>query len=352
MIIDRYLGREIAKPLFAICGALLLIFAGYSAARYLGEAAADQLPGNAVAALIFLKLLTVADVLLPMALFLSVVWGVGRMYNEEEMTALAAAGVSDLRVIWAAGRLMLMVALAVGIISLFLRPWAYRNIYQIERSAEAEFDINSVQPLRFYNAGDNRRVIYAEGVDRPQLLRAFMQSDTQLKSRVISARTATELVVDPGQPRQLEFRDGFLYVLDRYGEADRVVEFKQMTLLLEPRAPPTIGFKRKATSTRELAAATHPKQIAEFQWRLTAPVSALLLGLLGVFISRGSPRRSKYTKVLWAILACAVYYNLAAVAETWVERGTVSSFPGIWWVQGLFLGGLAGIALWPRLRRR
>lgn len=351
MIIDRYLGQEIAKPLFAICGALFLIFAGYSTARYLGEAASDQLPGNAVAALIFLKIVTVADVLLPMALFLSVVWALGRMYNEEEMTALAAAGVSDLRVIWATGRLMLLVVLVVALVSLFLRPWAYRNIYEIENRAETQFDINNVQPLRFYNAGDSRRVIYAEAVDHPTLLRAFMQSDTLHKSRVISARTATEKKAPKGEPRQLIFNDGFLYVLDRHGEADRVVEFERMTLLLEPQAPPQIGFKRRATPTRELASATHPKLVAEYQWRWTAPVSVILLGLLGIFISRGSPRRSKYTKVLWAILACALYYNLSAVAQTWVERGSVGAVPGIWWVQGLFFGGLLLLAYWPNLRR-
>jgi len=73
--------------------------------------------------------------------------------------------------------------------------------------------------------------------------------------------------------------------------------------------------------------------IAEFQWRLSAPFSTILMALLGVGLSRSSPQRGKYAKVFTAVLVFAVYYNLGAVAKSWVERGVVGLIPGIWWVQ-------------------
>ena len=43
MIIDRYLIREISKPLVVICTILVVIFAIYEAADYLAAAAAGLL---------------------------------------------------------------------------------------------------------------------------------------------------------------------------------------------------------------------------------------------------------------------------------------------------------------------
>jgi lipopolysaccharide export system permease protein len=63
-----------------------------------------------------------------------------------------------------------------------------------------------------------------------------------------------------------------------------------------------------------------------------------MLALLGVPLSRSSPRLDKYTKVTTAVVFFAVYYNLSAVSKNWVEKGVLDSFPGIWWVQFLMAG--------------
>jgi lipopolysaccharide export system permease protein len=41
----------------------------------------------------------------------------------------------------------------------------------------------------------------------------------------------------------------------------------------------------------------------------------------------------------------AVYYNVSAVAKSWVEKGFVGPVPGIWWVQVL-LAAMLAVLLW------
>ena len=82
----------------------------------------------------------------------------------------------------------------------------------------------------------------------------------------------------------------------------------------------------------------------------------MLLALLGVPLSRSSPRQGKYAKVTSAVLVFAIYYNLSAMAKKWVAQGVLDAVPGIWWVQVL-LGGLLLLLLWQptkmlRWRRR
>jgi len=96
-------------------------------------------------------------------------------------------------------------------------------------------------------------------------------------------------------------------------------------------------YRRKAASTGHLASSESLEDIAEFQWRLSTPLSAVLLGLLGVLLSHTTPRQGKYAKVLLAVVVFAVYYNISVVAKNWVEKGAVAPIPGIWWVQVLLV---------------
>jgi lipopolysaccharide export system permease protein len=88
-----------------------------------------------------------------------------------------------------------------------------------------------------------------------------------------------------------------------------------------------------------------PEDVAELQWRLSTPLSTLLLALLAVPLSRTTPRQGKYVKVVAAVLIFAFYYNITIVAKNWIEKGVLNAVPGIWWVQ-VSLAGLILVLLW------
>ena len=67
--------------------------------------------------------------------------------------------------------------------------------------------------------------------------------------------------------------------------------------------------------------------------------------MLGVPLSRSSPRRGKYAKVMTAVLIIFVYHNLGAMAKKLVAQGFLGTLPGIWWVQ-ILLAGLLLLLLW------
>ena len=81
---------------------------------------------------------------------------------------------------------------------------------------------------------------------------------------------------------------------------------------------------------------------AELQWRLSTPLSLVLLAILAVPLSRSSPREGRYARIGAGLLIFVTYYNLLAIARVWIERGQVPSSLGLWWVHG----GLALLALY------
>lgn len=350
MLIDRYLVREVAVPMAAVSVALVAVFATYSSSDYLAEAVEGLIPVDIVLYLIALKTTIALEVLLPTALYFSVVIGFGRLYSDYEMTALSASGVSDGRIVKAALRLALVVALAVACVSLLLRPWAYQTSYRLEAQAEASFDISKLQAGRFYETKRGGRIIFVEHIDREaeRMDGVFVQRERLGATQVLYAQHAHQAKSADGQPLWT-LRDGYAYELDRTGTDDRTGRFDELILNLAEEASPNVGAKRKAASTGELARSADPKDTAEFQWRLSMPFATLLLAVLGVVLSRAAPRQGRYGRAVAAVLVYAVYYNLSALAKSLVEQGQVGPVPGLWWINGLLALGLWAV-LWQRVR--
>ena len=91
--VDRYLIREIAS---SVC-AVLLILAFISLSNKLGlifiKIAEGRMSGEYVPVLLGLQLLKIITVLVPLALVLGTVLGLGRIYRDTEMTAMMACGI-------------------------------------------------------------------------------------------------------------------------------------------------------------------------------------------------------------------------------------------------------------------
>ena len=148
--------------------------------------------------------------------------------------------------------------------------------------------------------------------------------------RIINARQAWQPVTDPFAPPVLKFLDAVVYHIDLSGNRDLVGKFKRLSIFLDDdqQAP---RYKSKSASTRQLAESDNPKDLAEFQWRLTTPVTTLLLGILAVPLSRSSPRRGRFAKTVAAALVFALLYNFNVMAKNWVEQGVAGAIPGVWW---------------------
>jgi len=354
MLIRRYLIREIATPFLAICAVLILILASYSGAHYLGDAVAGELPPAMVGRMVLLKILLTLELLLPVALYLSVVIGLGRLHHDHESIAMAAAGMGEGRLLGAVLWVALPLALVVGVLALQVRPWAYLQTYTLKARLEAEFDLGQIQPGRFLESGESGYTVYSEARTGDQPLRlagVFLQQRDGDQTRLIVAREAERHDPADGFP-SLRFHDGQVYDLDLAGGADRSLRFRDLNVTLEGYREVPVPQRRKATATAELAGSDDPEDIAEWQWRWSRPLSTVLLAALAVPLSRSRPRQGRYARAMLAVLVCVVYFNLDSLARTLVERELIPPVPGLWWVAALLLVGVALLLVPGALRGR
>lgn len=333
MIIDRYISWEVIRPFCTGLGLLILVFIGYSAARQLSLAASGQLDMLTAFKLVGLNTLITLEVLLPSALFFSVLAAVGRLYRDAEMNAMYAAGISRGRILESVFKFSLVVAVITGTISIEGRPWAYRESYRLEAQAAAEFDLKKMATGEFVTMEGSDYTFIAEDIDLEKGLHlgVFLQKDHRkgTRSEIIVAESASLPTLNPGQPLTAEFYNGYNYLLDNREQRDVTLEFKRMTVHLANQEA-VERYKRKAETTANLSRSSQPKDIAEYQWRITTPLATILLALVAVPLARASPRESRFRSFFIALAVYIALFSMTSVMRTWIEQETLPRFPGLW----------------------
>jgi lipopolysaccharide export system permease protein len=347
VIIDRYIIREISKPTVAISAALMGIFGCFITIRYLEESIQGQLPGSTVVLLVLLRIAIALEVLLPTTLYLSVIIAFGRLYRDSEVTSMFTSGMSMVRVMRPVFVVAVTSALIVACFSLYIRPWAWSQFYELKARAEANFDMTRMKGGNFYEIEDGKTVIFANAVDegKNNSEKVFMQIEGADKLQIIYAQSANQYSENGTLEPTLVMQNMRLYEFPVNEDACDISQFGTAVMPLVSREVVPQEQRIKSVSVEALIQRLNPEKTAELQWRLMAPVSTLLLALLGVLLSRSSPREGKYAKVPLGILIFAVYYILSAITKKLVAQGAVGAIPGIWWTQVL-LAGLLLVLLW------
>jgi len=332
---------------------LVIVFTGYSLGVKLTQAAEGEVPLSIVARLIGLNSIIAMEILLPTALYLSIIATLSRFYRDSEMVAMQASGFGEFRIIRSIALLSVLIAVIVGVISLYARPWAYRQSYQIEADARAEFDIRKIEPGRFIELQGSKYVLFARDVDKDKgrLKEVFLQSDKDGRIQVTYAREALLPPVSTGERRSFVFHDGYSYILDQLGTRDTTLKFGEMVVPI-PEVTRDVSYRRKAEPTDNLANSQAAKDIAEYQWRTSTPLATLVLALIAVPLSRSSPKQSRYTSFVVAILVYIGLFILTSAARNWVSDGRIPAFPGLWWVYALPLLLFAALTGLPALKHR
>ena len=344
-IVDRYLARETVLTWVAVTVILMLILLSNRFALLLGDAAAGRLPRDTVFALLGLASVTYFIVVIPVALFLAVMLALGRLYRDSEMTTFMACGVGPWQIYRPILSITAVLAMVLALLSLQVAPWAARMTDLIRSYGRHSAQVGSFVSGSFKQDQQGRGVLYAAGVSAGgrELRGVFMAGPNGEREDVVSAASGTRIISGDEGAGTLVLQDGYRY--DGVpGKADfRIVKFGQYSIRLSPGAPAAGPESYSSMPTPALLRNATPDALSEFQWRVSVPLSALLLVFLAVPLARTSPRQGRYGRLFIAILAYVIYNNLLGVARVWLQRSLLPAAIGIWWVLALFL--VAAVAL-------
>jgi lipopolysaccharide export system permease protein len=361
-IIDRYLLREVLLGWLAITLILWLVLISHRLVQYLAQAAAGELPGDVIFILLGVKTVWLLVYIMPFSLALGVVMGLGRLYRDSEMTVLGACGVGPWRLYQPLLGMGMGVALLTGWMALFVSPGVSAYGDRITRQAEQQADVSIFGAGRFSSLRGGQITFYVQRLseNRKKMKNLFVHVKGEKKAgkppQVITAASARRMIDPESGDEYLVFADGYRYEGNPGDATYRIMKFARQGVRIEMPGKTRTSSKSEIVPTTLLLESRNLEDVAELQWRLSVPLSVLVLVLLAVPMSRVSPRKGRYGGLAMAVLVFVVYFNLLATAKVWVEQGVIPVPVGVWWVHllpvALAFVLLNGERLSCRLRHR
>jgi lipopolysaccharide export system permease protein len=338
--VQRYVLREVVQTWLAVTGVLVAILVSNQLSRVLGQAADNQYGRRVVFDLIALGALMNLSIIVPVGLLLAVVLTLGRLYHDSEMAALQACGFGPSRLLPPLFCFAAVIAVGLGWLAFVQVPQADREAQLLRQSAMKEAQFGQLDAGRFRSFSGGDAVFYAERVDQEGVLHnVFVQRESDGRIEVALAETATYSKAAPNGVHLVTLFNGRRYEGVPGSDDFRVIEFKEHGIPISTPAD-VVGTKDPDTKpTRELLGSDAPADVAQLQFRASAPIMALVLTLVAVPLSRLRPRQGRYARVGFAIVVYFVYSNLLSASKVWLEKGELAPAIGVWWVH------LAALAL-------
>ncbi|MFZ1623241.1 MAG: LPS export ABC transporter permease LptF [Gammaproteobacteria bacterium] len=337
-LLNRYLLREVGQTWLAVTLVLLLILVTNQFAAVLGDAAASQIPRDAIVRVMGLTIVQYLTILVPLSFFLAIMLSLARLYHDSEMSAMMACGIGPAQLYRPLLMLGLLLAVGVAWLSLVASPAAVREVKTLSEVARRDASLGLLEPGRFISFGSSGAVMYAESLTGDQHLHnVFVQRRVGERVEVILADEAWQVVTDNGNFREVVFARGRRYEGEPGGAKFRIVEFVEHGIPFAVPVARNTALKANQRTTSALLESSDPVDRAELHWRLAPALTLLVLTVIAVPLAKTEPRRGRFSGLAAAILVYVIYANLLAAGQAWLERERLPEFSGLWWVHGLFL---------------
>lgn len=357
MIIYHYIKKEVLLTAFGVTTIAVFIFMVNLFGHYMAFLVSGKYAMNVILHLVLLESPILFGILLPFGLYLGFLLGYGRLYADSEMTVLKASGFGSRQLLNITWRIAILMAIFIIFLVMWVMPIANQHRDDIINMASQESAFQMLTPGRFVIENDGNQVMYVKEMspNREHVSDVFIAQKIEDKKNpndnqwmVISAQHGRQYVDSQTGDQFVVADSGYRYE-GVSGQKDfKVVKFDTYGMRIET---PTIqkSLESEEFSTLYLLNNQNDRQnSAELQWRLSFPISAILLALMALPLSRVRVRQGRFGQLFPAVLIYIVYMNLLFTSRNWLESGQIPSWIGLWWVHGLVL--IFAVLLY-RLRR-
>jgi len=328
--ISAYVFRQALGPLLAILGALAAIAILTQGLNQLDIIITNRRAGFAFAWVTVLALPQLISLILPMAVFIAVVYALNRMHSESEIAVLYGAGVSRQRLARPILQLATLAAIVHLIINVVVQPWSFEERRKVFYDLRTDIASSLIEEGSFTFPSEDL-TLYARSRGGGGELRDLLINDARGERPITFTARAGAIVTIDGAPA-IVMRDGQVQQENDDGGVD-VLDFDRYPLKFDGVFEEPDLFFLKA-SDRTLYDLIFPDRtshydqrnvdefLAEAHGRLSAPLLNIVLAmvalvgvLMGDFSRRGYGRRIMWAAIIALVIRLAALITQAAAAD-------------------------------------
>lgn len=354
VIIIRYLVRETFKSQIAILFILLLIFFCQKLVRILGSAVDGDVPSDLILSLLGLGVPEMAQLILPLSLFLGLLMTYGKLYTESEITVMHACGFGKITLLKAAMLLALLTMLLAAANTIWLGPWSSKHEDEVLAEAKANPGLATLVEGQFQSSPDGNAVLFIRDVQGNNFDNVFMAQirprDNQRPSVVIADKGRIEKRQDGSQVVFLD--QGTRYEGTAMLRDFRITDFKSYQAIIDKQEVTINNGGSDQATMQQLWASDTPQYRAEFHWRLTLIFSVVLMAYMVIPLSVVNPRQGRVVSMLPAILLYLIYFLLQSSFKSNGSKGKLDPALWIWGTNLVYLALAVVLNFWDTVPMR
>jgi lipopolysaccharide export system permease protein len=345
LIVSRYLLRNLIVFFIAITFIITLVVFGNQFVLTVQESIERGIPIQELMPLVGFNMLRDIPIILTLSLFLSIIITISQLYKSSEAIVMNAIGLSDKGFINIIQPLIIFFFFFISFLTIYAVPWAnyQKNIIQEETKNASEFSFITVGQFEEFKGGEI--VFFAsesnsqEKNNEQNMEEIFIYAFDNNKPVIVLASSATKYINSENNSVYLRLKNGVRYH-GIPGEANiNILDFDLYDLEI------VSGNSQKSIlSISEIEEKTTIDLIkdggllakAELHWRISQPISILILAIFGVFLGKSSPRTGKGINLIFGLIIFMLYNNGLLVAKSSIESGQLNPIIGMFGIH-LFL---------------
>ncbi len=314
MILQRYLLKDIFSHTGAVGLVFLLVILASRSIQYLEQVSRGELSSDIVFWVILFRLPEFLEIIIPLSFFLGTVLVVGRLCSDNEMIIFEQNGYSNEKIFKLFLMSSLVFALITSLLSFWITPSFKSNLEDITNQTSFKEDFNSIQPGKFVTLEDNS-VFYAEDKKEGLFVNVFLKFPNKDLPKSTEFLSAQHAFISQEDPNVVIFEDGYTFNKDK----DKKIKMNFRSLLIDLDS----NLSRTPDELNESVNNKTELSVIDFTWKISMPLLTVIAVFLALPLSRVSPRKGRYSRVLPCILVFLIYLGLLLLVKGWLDEGKV-----------------------------
>ncbi|MFM1605924.1 MAG: LPS export ABC transporter permease LptF [Candidatus Pseudothioglobus sp.] len=337
--IAKYIMRNLVAYFCVITFIIGLVVFGNQFVLTVQESIDRGIPFQELMPLISFNMIRDVPVILVLSIFLAVIITISQLYKNSEAIVMNSIGLGDKAFLSVIKPLAIILFLFVLFLTAYAVPWAKQQKSAAEEETKNASEFSFITEGKFESFKKGDIVFYASestsidvgGVQNMEEI--FIYASENGNPVIVLASDAKKYIDPKSKSIYLRLRDGVRYQGLPSSENINILNFDSYDLEIvsgEVQKSIATFTEIEEKTTLDLLKQGGLLAIAELQWRLSLPLSILILVVFAVYLGKTSPRGGKGINILIGILIFMLYNNGLLIAKSSIESGLLSPIIGMW----------------------
>mgnify|MGYP000023436354 FL=1 len=338
-LIGRYINRNLFLVFIAVAFTIGLIVFGNQFVLTIKESVERGIPARELLPIISFNMIRDVPLIVTLSLFLSIILTISKFYKSSEAVVMNSIGLGSKHFFLLIQPLVLIIFFSLLTLTMYFIPLAKYEKNILEEKTQNASEFSFITKGEFEEFKDGEIVFFASNpkstnnqLDNPSeqdmqeiFIYAFNNGDPQ----IVLASEAKKYINPENKGTYLLLRNGARYQGITGKKNKNILNFESYNLEIisgEVKDSLNSSTEIEATKSIDLLAIGSNQAYAELQWRISQPISILLLTLIGILLGKTSPRNNKGLNILVGVGIFILYNQLLLFIKGSIANGLINPF--------------------------